>query len=59
MVRALQDNEIDAEIIGGQHVRKKGFHTKDPIVPLGWYFSSFQVQEKTIPSTVKFCHDDK
>ena len=35
MVRALQDNEIDAEIIGGQHVRKKGFHTKDPIVPLG------------------------
>jgi ATP-dependent DNA helicase PIF1 len=35
MVRALQDNAIDAEIVGGQHAQKKGFHTKAPIVSLG------------------------
>jgi ATP-dependent DNA helicase PIF1 len=34
IVRALQDNAIDAEIVGGQHVQKKGFYTKAPIVSL-------------------------
>jgi len=30
MVRALQVNAIDAQIVGGQHVGEKGVYTKDP-----------------------------
>jgi ATP-dependent DNA helicase PIF1 len=33
MVRALQDNVIDAEIVGGQHVGKRVFIPRLPLSP--------------------------
>jgi ATP-dependent DNA helicase PIF1 len=33
MVRALQDNAIDAEIVAGQHARKRVFIPRLPLSP--------------------------
>jgi ATP-dependent DNA helicase PIF1 len=58
MVRALQDNAIDAEIVGGQHAQKRVFIPRLPLSPSHDISLPFKFK-RTIPSTVKFCHDDK
>ncbi|KAL6896782.1 hypothetical protein ACP4OV_007354 [Aristida adscensionis] len=49
MVRALQDNGIDAEIVGGQHVGKRVFITRIPMSPSDDISLPFKFKRKQFP----------
>jgi ATP-dependent DNA helicase PIF1 len=54
MVRALQDNAIDAEIVGGQHARKRVFIPRLPLSPLDDIFLPFKFKRKQFPLWLSF-----
>ena len=54
MVRALQDNAIDAEIVAGQHARKRVFIPKLPLSPSDDIFLPFKFKRKQFPVRLSF-----
>jgi ATP-dependent DNA helicase PIF1 len=54
MVRALQDNAIDAEIVGGQHVRKRVFIPRLPLSPSDDISLPFKFKRKQFPVRLSF-----
>ena len=43
VVNAFEDNAIDCEIVNGQHAENRVFYTKDSLVSIRGYFTTFQV----------------
>jgi len=54
MVRALQDNAIDAEIVGGQHVAKRVFIPRLPLSPSDDISLPFKFKRKQFPVRLSF-----
>jgi ATP-dependent DNA helicase PIF1 len=54
MVRALQDNAIDAEIIGGQHAQKRVFIPRLPLSPSDDISLPFKFKRKQFPVWLSF-----
>jgi ATP-dependent DNA helicase PIF1 len=54
MVRALQDNAIDAEIVAGQHVRKRVFIPRLPLSPSDDISLPFKFKRKQFPVRLSF-----
>jgi ATP-dependent DNA helicase PIF1 len=54
MVRALQDNTIDAEIVGGQHVAKRVFIPRLPLSPSDDISLPFKFKRKQFPLRLSF-----
>jgi ATP-dependent DNA helicase PIF1 len=54
MVRALQDNAIDAKIVGGQHVRKRVFIPRLPLSPSDDISLPFKFKRKQFPVRLSF-----
>jgi ATP-dependent DNA helicase PIF1 len=54
MVRALQDNAIDAEIIVGQHVWKRVFIPRLPLSPSDDISLPFKFKRKQFPVRLSF-----
>ncbi|KAL6909792.1 hypothetical protein ACP4OV_001451 [Aristida adscensionis] len=54
MVRALQDNAIDAEIVGGQHVGKRVFIQRIPMNPSDDMSLPFKLKRKQFPIRLSF-----
>jgi len=54
MVRALQDNAINAEIVGGQHVRKIVFIPRLPLSPSDDISLPFKFNRKQFPVRLSF-----
>jgi len=49
MVSALQDNAIDAKIVGGQHVQKRVFIPRLPLSPSVGISLPFQFKREQFP----------
>jgi hypothetical protein len=54
MIRAFQDNAIDAEIVGGQHVGKRVFIPRIPLSPSEDISLSFKLKRKQFPIRLSF-----
>lgn len=54
MVRALQDNAIDAEIVGGQHVGKRVFIPRLPLSPSDDISLPSKFKRKQFPVRLSF-----
>ena len=54
MVRALQDNAIDAEIVAGQHARKRVFIPRLPLSPSDDISLPFKFKRKQFPVRLSF-----
>ena len=54
MVRAFQDNAIDAEIVGGQHASKKVFIPCIPLSPSDDISLPFKFKRKQFPIRLSF-----
>jgi ATP-dependent DNA helicase PIF1 len=54
MVRALQDNAIDAEIVAGQHARKRVFIPRLPLSPSNDISFPFKFKRKQFPVRLSF-----
>jgi ATP-dependent DNA helicase PIF1 len=54
MVRAFQDNAIDAEIVGGQHQGKRVFITRIPMSPSYDISLPFKLKRKQFPIRLSF-----
>jgi ATP-dependent DNA helicase PIF1 len=54
MVRAFQDNAIDAEIVGGQHQGKRVFITRIPMSPSDDISLPFKLKRKQFPIRLSF-----
>jgi ATP-dependent DNA helicase PIF1 len=54
MVRALQDNAIDAEIVAGQHARKRVFIPRLPLSPSNDISLPFKFKRKQFPVRLSF-----
>jgi ATP-dependent DNA helicase PIF1 len=57
MIRAFQDNAIDAEIVGGQHAGKRVFIPRIPMSPSDDISLPFKLKKKTISHPTEFCND--
>jgi len=54
MVRAMQDNAIDAEIVAGQHARKRVFIARLPLSPSDDISLPFKFKRKQFPVRLSF-----
>ncbi|CDJ26458.1 unnamed protein product [Triticum aestivum] len=54
MIRAFQDNAIDAEIVGGQHVGKRVFIPRIPLSPSEDISLSFKLKREQFPIRLSF-----
>lgn len=54
MVRAFQDNAIDAEIVGGQHANKRVFIPRIPLSPSDDISLPFKFKRKQFPIRLSF-----
>ena len=54
MIRALQDNTIDTEIVGGQHVQKRVFIPRLPLFPSDDISLPFKFKRKQFPVRLSF-----
>uniref|UniRef100_A0A453LDM2 ATP-dependent DNA helicase n=1 Tax=Aegilops tauschii subsp. strangulata TaxID=200361 RepID=A0A453LDM2_AEGTS len=54
MIRAFQDNAIDAEIVGGQHAGKRVFIPRIPMSPLEDISLPFKLKRKQFPIRLSF-----
>ena len=54
MIRALQDNTIDAEIVGGQHAQKRVFIPRLPLSPSDDISLPFKFKRKQFPLRLSF-----
>ena len=54
MVRELQDNAIDAEIVGGQHAGKRVFIPRIPMSPSDDISLPFKLKRKQFPIRLSF-----
>jgi ATP-dependent DNA helicase PIF1 len=54
MVKALQDNAIDAEITGGQHIGKRVFIPRLPLSPSDDISLPFKFKRKQFPVRLSF-----
>ncbi|XBI06179.1 hypothetical protein VPH35_134225 [Triticum aestivum] len=54
MIRAFQDNAIDAEIVGGQQVGKRVFIPRIPLSPSEDISLSFKLKRKQFPIRLSF-----
>jgi ATP-dependent DNA helicase PIF1 len=54
MVKTLQDNAIDAEIVGGQHAQKRVFIPRLPLSPLYDISLPFKFKRKQFPVRLSF-----
>lgn len=53
-IKAFQDNAIDAEIIGGQHARKRVFLPRIPLYPSEDDVLPFKFKRKQFPICLSF-----
>jgi ATP-dependent DNA helicase PIF1 len=54
MIRAFQDNAIDAEIVGGQHAGKRVFIPRIPMSPSEDNSLPFKLKRKQFPIRLSF-----
>ena len=54
MVRAFQDNAIDAEIVGGQHAGRRVFLPRIPMSPSDDISLPFKMRKKQFPIRLSF-----